>query len=94
MRTSILRNETAWTTRTAPSNAFIVLGTRGRRSQSSTSDMAPNGVLFAAQVQLEGLKFVLNLTFYNSVKKQFFNRRELLGYQKAIQHEQHSDDSA
>lgn len=55
VRTSVLRNETAWLTRTAPSNAFIAIGARGRRSQSSTSDMAANGVLFAAQVQLEGV---------------------------------------
>lgn len=55
MRTSILRNQTAWTTRTAPANAFTSIGQRGQRGQSATSDMAPNGVLFASQVQLEGV---------------------------------------
>lgn len=55
VRTSILRNQTAWTTRTAPANAFMSIGSRGKRGQSSTSDMTSNGVLFAAQVQLEGV---------------------------------------
>lgn len=55
VRTSILRNQTAWLTRTAPANAFMLLGSRGRRGQSSTTDMMPSGVLFAAQVQLEGV---------------------------------------
>jgi Major royal jelly protein len=50
-----LRNQTAWTTRTAPANAFTPIGSRGRRGQSSTSDMAPNGVMFAAQIQLDGI---------------------------------------
>lgn len=51
----MLRNQTAWATRTAPANAFTPIGSRGRRGQSSTSDMTLNGVLFAAQVQLEGV---------------------------------------
>lgn len=31
------------------------IGSRGKRGQSSTSDMTSNGILFAAQVQLEGV---------------------------------------
>lgn len=55
VRTSVLRNQTAWATRSAPSNAFVSLGSRGRRGQSATTDMTTSGVLFAAQVQLEGV---------------------------------------
>lgn len=55
VRTSILRNQTAWTTGTASATAFQSIGTRGRRGQSSTTDMTPNGILLAAQVQLEGV---------------------------------------
>lgn len=55
VRTSVLRNQTAWATRTAPANAFIPIGSRGLRGQSSTTDMTFSGILFAAQVQLEGV---------------------------------------
>lgn len=55
VRTSILRNQTAWLTSTAPATAFQSIGSRGRRSQSSTTDMTPSGILIAAQVQLEGV---------------------------------------
>lgn len=55
VRTSILRNQTAWATRSAPANAFMPIGSRGRQGQSATSDMTPSGVLFASQVQLEGV---------------------------------------
>jgi len=55
VRTSILRNQTAWTTNSAPATAFQSIGSRGRRGQSSTADMTPSGIYFAAQVQLEGV---------------------------------------
>lgn len=55
MRTSILRNQTAWTTQSAPATAFVSIGSRGQRGQSSTTDMTSSGVLFAAQVQLQGV---------------------------------------
>ena len=51
----MLRNQTAWTTRTAPATAFQSIGSRGRRGQSSTSDMTLNGIQFMALVQLEGV---------------------------------------
>lgn len=50
-----MRNQTAWSTNTAPANAFTPIGTRGIRGQSATSDMSSNGIYFAAQVQLEGV---------------------------------------
>jgi hypothetical protein len=55
VRTSILRNQTAWTTKSAPAKAFQLIGSRGRRGQSTTADMTPSGIYFAAQVQLEGV---------------------------------------
>lgn len=68
----MLRNQTAWATGTAPTNAFTSIGSRGNRGQSSTTDMTNSGskysmsyyrqfllthftVLFAAQIQLEGV---------------------------------------
>lgn len=50
-----MRNETAWTTGPAPKSFFKYVGNRGQSGHSSTSDMAPNAVMFAAQVQLDGV---------------------------------------
>lgn len=44
--TSVLRNETAWTTQTASQTAFNAIGTRGPRGQSSTAGIDRNGVMF------------------------------------------------
>lgn len=55
VQTSILRNETAWVTGPAPKSAFKLVGNRGRLGHVSTSDIAPNGVSFSAQVSLDGV---------------------------------------
>lgn len=44
--TSVLRNETAWTTNTASQSAFTKIGTRGPRGQSSTVGIDNKGVMF------------------------------------------------
>jgi Major royal jelly protein len=78
VRTSILRNQTAWATRTAPANAFTPLGSRGRRGQSSTADMSDNGVYFAAQVQLEGVSCWDTRKPYNLNNVQMIQRDPVL----------------
>jgi hypothetical protein len=78
VRTSILRNQTAWTTNSAPATAFASIGSRGRRGQSSTADMTPSGILFAAQVQLEGVSCWDTRKPYNSANVAMVQRDPLL----------------
>lgn len=78
VRTSVLRNQTAWATRTAPANAFTPLGSRGRRGQSSTADMTTSGVYFASQVQLEGVSCWDTRKPYNQNNVQMVQRDPLL----------------
>ena len=55
VKTSILRNQTAWETGTAPRTAFTSIGTRGKNGHSSTSDIDNSGVEYFTLVQKEGV---------------------------------------
>lgn len=78
MSTSILRNQTAWATRSAPANAFTPIGSRGKLGQSSTADMTADGVYFAAQVQLEGVSCWNTKKPYNLNNVQMVQRDPIL----------------
>lgn len=78
MRASILRNQTAWATRTSPANAFVPLGSRGKLGQSATADMTFDGVYFAAQVQLEGVSCWNTKKPYNLKNVQMVQRDPIL----------------
>lgn len=55
--TSVLRNETAWTVNNGAglANAFIQIGDRGLRGQSSTAGIDRNNVQFFNLVQQSGV---------------------------------------
>jgi hypothetical protein len=56
VRTSVLRNRTAWENPfSVTATDFISIGTRGPRSQSSTSDIDLNEVQYFTLVQKEGI---------------------------------------